>query len=282
MDNMKKLLYLTIGYYFLSALYVHAATLSVTTPATTAVGDRISVDVVVHLSGETINSAEGVLRCDLEHLRFDGYDRSASALLLWVTPPSLENGVVHFSGVTPGGVGRTYDPQHPYSQAVTLARLFFVATSPGTAGCDPTGTTLLANDGKGTSLEFTTTSSSTIIGPATTTAPLDTTPPAPFTITLMDASPLGKTPRLALFAADTSGEGIEHYEVSVAGRAWHRTTSPFPLPNRMGSYELRVRAFDFAGNYQEQSITVPGQRQLVLIGILCLLCIAFFIKRSRI
>ncbi len=289
MDNMNtRSVYKKIGgsiiaitIWFLP-LVVHASVLSISAPTMTSVGERISVDIYIDPEQTTINSVASSLQFS-SNLSFNGFSAQQSSIPIWIESPAEKTtGVISFSGVVPGGLERLYDPLHPNNHAIPLVRLFFISKAAGTAaftfGAD---SSVLRNDGKGTptlvtTIPATSTVTDNVKKSNTTLLDQDTTRPEPFTITVIDRSLFGRTPRLAIFTANDAEGGIEHYEVRVGTLGFVRATSPFVIPYRLFSFPLTVRAIDYSGNIQEQQITVPAEdghiaEDLLLIVVVLLL-----------
>lgn len=278
--------------FFGTFLVGDAAILSTKIPSRAVVGERIAVDVLVDPEGKVVNSVEATVRFPSDVVSFNGFSGHQSGISLWVEQPKeLSSGAVHFSGVIPGGLDRLYDPLNINNKAIPLVRLFFIVKKAGAADITISHPLVLANDGKGTILITSTRSSEFQVSAqekntAVVVAQEDTTPPNPFKISIVDRSLFGRTPRLAVFSADDTTGGVEHYEVAVGGLRFQKAESPFALPYRLFSYGLTVRAFDFAGNIREQQVTVPGERTYglgVAIGMLLLVVIVWyrFVKRTK-
>ena len=265
---------------------VYGATISFDVPQKIRVGSQVAVDVVVDTEGESINSADIRIKFPSEIVTFTGYDTKNNVLSLWVTPPTIPiPGEVHFSGIIPGGVERLYDPQNPQNKNIIVATLFFTATTPGAGDIVLGNSELLRNDGLGTPIDIVpiATSITTTGTGGEGTSISDTEPPFPFTVQIIEKSSHNKTPRLALFAANDEASGISRYEARRNSGPWHSISSPHPLPWNFFGYRLTIRAFDFSGNYRDQSIVIGGKDpyKVVPIGVLLVLTIVFFVYRRK-
>ena len=88
----------------LSAGNVHAAEISAGIPATAiGVGDSFIVPITLNTMGENINALEGDVWYPRQLLTLREIRDGNSILNLWVERPADINGVIHFSGITPGG-----------------------------------------------------------------------------------------------------------------------------------------------------------------------------------
>jgi hypothetical protein len=99
---------------------------------------------------------------------------------------------------------------------------------------------------------------------STVRALIDRGKPEPFLPLINPPNWTNSSPQL-IFETNDSGSGISHYEIEIDGKGFFIGNSPFTLPDLMdGMHTLLVRAFDLAGNYQDESIdaymdkTPPG------------------------
>ena len=261
---------------------VSAAVLSLNTKPEVQKGERTNLDIIIDPEKDSINSVGLSLRFDSHKFRFAGFSAKQSSIPIWVEEPKeREKGIISFSGVIPGGIEHLYDPLHTASTAIPLVRLFFVAENEGADTFSFADTLVLKNDGKGSLVPVTTKDTTvTISGTLSENVHLsDTTPPKPFTITLIERSFFGKTPRLAVFSAEDDSSAIEHYEVSVGGLSFVKATSPYPLPYKLFPYVFSVKAFDFSGNVTEQQITISGEKPYGVGILFAILAIAFLLYR---
>jgi hypothetical protein len=267
-----------------------ASIISIKAPISVSSGQRITVDILVDPEDKNINSIESNIFFSKELLEFNGFSAKQSSIPIWVEEPKeVKNppaggGVIHFSGVIPGGIERLYDPVNKDNKSIPVVELFFISKKAGRAEFSIGDSQVLQNDGKGTATNVTSKSLSVaIIDNNNKETPnillADTNPPKPFTINILERSVFGKTPRLATFITDDDSGGIEHYEVSVGNLEFQKVTSPFPLPYRLFSYSLIARAYDYSGNFREQQITVPGERAYGVGFSLLVLFIVLMIYR---
>lgn len=287
---MKKYLFIFIGIFFFASS-VHAATLSVELPSTFQVNSQTAVDVLVDPEGESINLVELTILFPQDILSFKGYDSSQINIPKWISSPKEKtNGEVSFSGIIPGGLERVYDPQHPNQHTIRLVRLLFTPQKVGSGQFTFVNSSLLRNDGQGSTIstvdvpqKFSVLAETHMSGEQKQT--IDSIPPHPFMISIIDASLFGKTPRLAVFDAQDDASGIEHYESKINSQSFQIATNPLNLPFRLFSYTVTIRAFDFSGNYYDESIQIPGQYSYIPIIILFLatIIILFYnIKHKKI
>ncbi len=76
---------------------------------------------------------------------------------------------------------------------------------------------------------------------------IDTAPPSPFEIKVAEST--------ITFAAEDAGSGIDHYQISSEGKVYdEKGTSPFTFFGlKNGDHQIKVTAFDKAGNKQEST-----------------------------
>lgn len=279
MNTKQLFFFILFGIVGFPTLYVYGATVSIDLEPRVHVGTQTTVAIWADLEGESMNSADISLAFPSDIVAFRGHVPDSGVLSLWVITPQEEGrGVIRFSGVIPGGVERRYDPEHPTDRRVLLGQLLFEVRRAGTGNYTVSNAQLLRNDGLGTPIISETQEASIVaIDNKGVSRVPDGTSPRPFTITILPASSATKTPQLVLFSAQDEDSGIERYEIRIGRKAWERATSPYPLPHRLFGYTLSIRAFDFSGNYQEQSVTISGKDpwRIALSGILLLLVIVF-------
>lgn len=283
--SIKKILTIAGVVLFILCDGVQASTFSIEVPESVSSGEQIAVTVLIDPEGAQINSIESTLVFSPDVLKYNGFSATQSSIPLWVEKPELEKeGEVHFSGVIPGGLERLYDPLNTERKAIPLVQLFFITKKSGTTTLSFSTASALKNDGRGTPTLVTLTPATLLIkerdNGEMSVPQLDTIPPEPFTVEIIERSLFGKTPRLAVFSAVDKEGSISHYEVAVGGLAFEKTESPFPLPYKLFPYQITVRAVDYAGNVRDQHVTIPaeGSKNIaisILIGVLLLTLIGF-------
>lgn len=276
MSNMKKYFLAILGTY-LFAFSCSAAELSFSMPTQSQVGSRVVVDILLDPQGDSINSVGVTFSFPHELLTFRGYDSAQGTIPMWVeSPKELPTGDIHFSGIIPGGLERLYDPENPSQNSIRLTRLIFEGQNSGTGKMAFKEALLLKNDGLGTTVSSEVSQHTFIILPSSdetqkeNNTSSDLLPPDPFSISILEKSSFGMAPRLAIFEAKDKESGIEHYEAQINAHQFKKVVSPLPLPARFFTYTLNVRAFDFYGNYREQSIRIPGLYTKTSLGVVVL------------
>lgn len=266
-----------------------ASIVSIKAPNTVSVGERISVDILVDPEDKSINSIESTIIFPSKILEFSGFSGKQSSIPIWVEEPKeKQKGSIYFSGVIPGGIERLYDPLNESNTAIPVVRLFFIAKASGTADFVVGNSSVLENNGKGTATNVIAKDLSIKINPSDspekeTALVMDKVAPKPFSVKVVERSVFGKTPRLAVFSAEDSDGAIERYEIAIGNLEFHEAKSPFPLPYRLFPYTLTARAYDYSGNFQEQQVTIPGEKPYGIgAGLIAiLLCWALYRLYNR-
>lgn len=278
--SKNKILIFLVLFFALNNTKVLAASLSLELPKNVSIGEKFSVDLLIDPENQSINSIESSIIFPKEILKYNGFSIKQSSIPVWVEEPKEEFlGTIHFAGVIPGGLERLYDPMKGNNHAIPVLRFYFIAIKSGSANFEIKNSLVLKNDGKGSAVYVSENGSSINISGEQTEniQQVDSTPPEPFTVSIIDRSTFGRNPRLAVFSASDLDGAIEHYEVSVGNGTFSIANSPYPLPYKIMGYKLTVRAFDFSGNMREQQIDVPGEKSygMGILVILFILLIAF-------
>lgn len=294
MDNkIKNILIIIFGFVFFNVNISQAAIISVLTQNKSNIATRIEVDIFIDTENKNINSFELTLVYPKELLVFDGYSDKNSVVPIWIfEPKKIKDGEIYFSGLIPGGIDRLYDPINLNDNNIKLVKLFFITKSQGVGNLLIKNGLVLRNDGKGTKENLTLKSfnfsvisqnkkdeSLNIKEKIDTLSLNDSKPPLHFKINIIDRSLLVRSPRLAVFNTKDETSGIERYEVRVGYGKYKIAQSPFPLPYRLFSFNLGVKAYDFSGNFVEEEIVVPGETTKYLFTILFGIMISILIYR---
>lgn len=282
-----------IGILFLggafSACTALAATVSVQ-PETVGArsGVPFLVAVVLDTQGESANAFEGTIVFP-QSLAESAIRDENSIVNFWIEPPHFAGpGLVHFSGITPGGYS---------GDNGTLFSIVFVPRYDGMAIIEPRDIAILRNDGRGTSIPTIGRAAHSTISPsgtARTPPPFDTrTPPDDFSVTITSSPAVFDGRFFASFHTEDRGSGIDHYEVAERdllhlftpeALLFATRSSPYPLRDQTRTGILKVRAVDRAGNVRTVAIAEPRHTiALVVLGLgvfgFVVLLIWYFLKR---
>ena len=291
---MKKFLF-TIAIFLSYNVSAFAADLSVVAPA--SISDSKTFPVLVNLDtgGILINSVDVTISYPKDILLFKGYKEENSIKKLWLAPPTEALGSIHFSGIIPGGVDGVYDPDKHGLQPLPIIELLFSAKSDGKGDFIVTGSSILQNDGFGSTLSHKINNATIMVvrNPISIDEEiqlekntLDVNPPEPFILEYIKASFFSKTPAMVMFSTTDIESGIEKYQIKERNDSWKDIASPYPVRKALLQKDLEIRALDFSGNAREARIEIPGllsSLQLFVILILGVICyfIYFVVKRKR-
>ena len=285
---MKKYTHFSIIVILFFTLYItkaNAAEVFISAPNNVTVDQNFEVFINADSDGKLINSIDITIDYDQELLSFSGYKNEGAVVGIWVQTPSPKNGNIYMSGIIPGGVSGLYDPNKKGLGAVSLARLIFTAKKEGKANFSFIKTEILEHDGSGTKLAHTETGKEVLIKNKADAGDdlnkdmniLDTEKPEPFEITFVEASIFSRTPPLIIFKANDVGSGIKEYKINEGDFLWKDAQSPQAVSRWILSRNISIRAYDFAGNFEESSIRIPGlmpiKYLIIIIILLAMSCI---------
>jgi hypothetical protein len=301
--------YLTINHLGIKHLTVFALLSIVSIPASVSaatvylqssrdsisVGDTAIVTVKIDADTDTINSVEGDIVFSTStkgDLTIQQSDVAGSVFSLWPETPSVsQNGSdIFFVGGIPGGFS---------SNDATVFKIIVQAKTAGSVMITPQNISAYANDGKGTQVPIETKDLVINISPHkagtsttndwNTIIATDTTPPTPFTITIVQNPSIFSGKKFALFNAVDNQSGIDYYDVFENGAPAVRSGTMYELQNQSGNVTLKVVAYDKAGNervatYTSQSTGAGGTGinwTLIIIIIIVLVILFFLYKKIR-
>lgn len=238
-------LFLTL-IFLLSPLLASATVVTIESTGSVSVGGTQLISVSLDTEGEQINTIEGDVALPQEFLTINSVQDADSVVSFWTETPSISKGVVHFSGIIPGG----------FTGKGTIAQIEVTGVREGVASLRIPTFTVFLHDGEGTAQKARVQESTVDILARTGNEPItvpDTTPPESFSIVLVedDASFEGK--RVVIFATHDEQSGMSHYEVQETDNEtpndllWTLAQSPFVLSDIKTKY-IFVRATDNAEN----------------------------------
>jgi len=213
------------------------------------------IDFALRTQGEYINAIEGDIRYDPKALTFLGMDDAQSTVPMWVEKFKDNGGVIHYSGIIPGG----YKGEH-----VVMGVLRFMTKEVGITSLNIENTKIFRHDGDGTQAPL---SSSSFIISVADSAPQEITEerssdvfsPDQFSIQASRDQTVFGGKWFVVFLSHDKDSGIDHYEVaekrSIFGRTfpiealnWEKAESPYVLRDQSRSSYIYVKAVDRAGN----------------------------------
>lgn len=203
------LLVISIVAFFLSPQYSRAADLSLT-PATGSVsaGQKLSVQVVVDPSGDSVNASDGTITFDKSLLSVDSVTKDGSVFSLWTADPSFSNteGTINFSGGTPTA----------FSNKGKIMTVVFKGKAPGSATISFSKASILAADGKGTDVYKTGNSATLTVTEAASAPAEESTTDA----TSEESTSDGATPLAPIITSSSHIKPDSWYATSTAVFLW--------------------------------------------------------------
>jgi len=236
--------------------------------------ETLYIDVLIDTGNDTINAIESSIIVSGAKV-FDTI-LSQSIVGYWIKKPELENGVVMFSGLMPGGYSsESYRGQENVSNYNRLFTLVLRPTSETvTVSFDQQETAVLLNDGSGTRDSVDTTSKSLNVDELNVrTKEIDLTPPKDIMVDVIEDPALPEGTHLFVIFARDDQSGIDRYEMLDGDTGeWTEIGSQFSTnyPDRVKA----IRVFDKSGNVSILSINKDGVSLLWYIVISAVILMA--------
>lgn len=240
--------------------------------------DVFTVDVVADTEQKLVNTVAVDIVYPEELLELVAIDDGNSILSLWVEAPHDAGGLVHFSGMTPGGFVTSHAP---------LLSLTFRAKESGQGNIEASKTEFLLHDGLGTVVPSASRNIHVSVGSGVSTIQtemVDVEPPENFAPEIISDPDLYGGDATLIFATKDKGSGLSHFVVREGSFGRFDTAeSPYRLRNQALDEVITVKAIDTVGN--ERVVTVYPQnwspwyeRSRLFIGILivCALSLCIF------
>lgn len=257
-------------------------------PKSAVVGQTIQVLVLLSTT-TNINTVQASLSYSKELLSATNIGQGSSILHYWAQEPAADqsSGVISFSGGLPnpgfaGSNGRLIYINFK-TKAIGQAHIFFNSTE------------ALLNDGKGTETPsigdpYTLQINPTPPGqtPTPATIPADTTPPDHLELLVSHESELFNGDWFAVFQAEDSESGIDHYEIAETTESqaypnedeWVLASSPYRLHMQERNTNVFLKAVDKNGNravihkahkIKSISFPTPNWRVLIILSVLAVI-----------
>ena len=229
--------------------------------------ELVKINLYLATEEDRINAAEGELIFPNDLLSVYNINYSNSILNFWPEKPHLgRDGVISFSGVTPGGFGS--------NSRNLLFSVVFKALKEGKAEFGIQKALALKDDGAGTSSDLklekgsitvTAKSSSPTLASGKLLQELDPKndkePPESFTPLIGSNPDLFTGKYFLVFTTNDKQSGIDHYEIqesknkSIKNNAWIKTESPYPLIDQALRSFIFIRVFDQAQNVRLETLS---------------------------
>lgn len=289
-NTQKKILIISIVVALFCLVFLNstfAATLTLSTPKTNlSIKEEFIVDILVNVDqGENLNAFDIILTTS-PNLTFSRTEDGSSIVGLWIEKPAVDNNVIHFSGIIPGGFTGLINPlisdplQNKKPGAIT--RLIFYGNEAGQATLNITKKSILANNGIGTVLNINSNDLTLLIDETIFSNEIpqkDITPPEHFVISLFKDPNLFEGKYVLLFETKDKESGIDYYEVKEPNNDWKRAGSPYITSDQPPQDTIYVKAVDRAGNsiIEELISKIPISQKIIQPKTLQILIFIVFI-----
>ncbi|MDB5254931.1 MAG: hypothetical protein JWL92_307 [Candidatus Nomurabacteria bacterium] len=245
------------------------------------------VDVKVDPKGASFNGIQSTVQYSGDTITFVRAETGSSIITYFVTPPTVTENGIAFSGIILGGFRGLIDPfDESHSLPGDIVRLVFAGKAKGTARITTHDSTVTANDGAGTLQTVTdatvSTTVSDVAAPSTYT-PADSIAPT-ITASVVQEHDLFDGRYTLLFTATDKQSGIDHVELREGNGEWATIESPYVLQDQSRKSILSLRAYDASGNVGTITIApVASSSALALIILILILIIVVYViyKKSK-
>ncbi len=259
---MNKIYKIQFSIFLVTALFfacpVLAANFSFDAPIKVGVNQDFQINVLLDTEMEDINAVEGKVVFDKNILTLKEVRDSNNIISLWAKDPAQNknDGIVEFSGITPGGF-------NSFSQTKSIFSLIFSANKEGDAGLKIEGLSVLLNDGKGTPTKVTVAKIPMIkieegfVSSQPVSAMDDKESPEPLFVEIIKDSSIEDNKWVAVFYGHDKKSGIDHYEfaeqkgkqvLDYKTLSWQSAQSPQLLLDQTRGSFVYIKAIDRAGN----------------------------------
>lgn len=264
----------------------HAATLYLeSSQQKISVGDTVIVTAKINAEGKVINTIDGEIttKSNSNNVTVKEFSLASSVLGLWPRTPSLskDGHTISFTGGVPGGFS---------IEGATVFKIIFEATKAGEVTISPRNISVYESDGKGTKLPVQFKNVTLQIEPKKAGTPIndewqsviasDITPPEDFIVVPGQDSVLFNGKKFVFFSAIDNQTGISYYDVSENGAPAVRSGSVYVLQDQQNDVNLKVTAYDKAGNKKVATYTTKTYTSFLgfPIAFFVLLIIVLIIK----
>ncbi len=245
------------------------------------------IDLVIDTQTEDINALEGKLHFPADLLTVKEIRDGGSIINFWVEHPEIQESVVSFSGIIPGGY------QFPRGNVLSFV---FESKTNGDGQVTIDEARVLRNDGKGTSVALSLAPMAFHIAENVETVTPSVGDIQDHDIPELFTPVVAKDPLIfdgkwfLSFATQDKGSGIARYEVRESAwwgsGSWRTASSPYVLKRQDPARPIFVKAIDRAGNERVVQTTPIGTRTypyeiFVAVGILLVGTITILFLRKR-
>jgi len=276
--NFKIKLVIIFIFAFFFSRNVLAASLELNTDKNTLQENgTFTLTLSLDTEGDSINTIEGDLKYDENFVKPETLNIGNSFVSFWVEKPDFETpGIIHFSGVTPGGISA------PSSEVFEVV---FRTKNAGDTSLSLENVNLFLNDGKGSTVEAKIKNADIKINQGENsnetvnpTLP-DKIPPEKFSIIRAESPSLFDNKYFIAFSTVDKGSGVDYYQVCEFFGCV-KASSPFLLRNQTPFYYIRVKAYDMNGNSISSSlVSLWFILAFVLIFLVLFMLVFYFYRR---
>ena len=242
-------------YFLFSVVLVYAAEISIETKNTEIrTGDEFQTDIFINTENQPINALEGKIIFPNDLLELAEINGAKSIIVFWIDKPRLDSSnQIVFSGIVPGGYN---------DKKGELLSIIFKTKKQGSGEINFNNVKVLANDGKGTSLNVKIPNLKFLISDQAPhseliSEPKDIDPPENFEPTVTSSTDIFSGQWFVVFATQDKGTGIDHYEIRETKderqvtrdkQQWETAESPYLLKDQNLRSYIYVKAIDKSGN----------------------------------
>jgi hypothetical protein len=241
------------------------------------IGDVFIVDITLDTKNQSVNAIEGVLSYDNSVLKPVFINTGSSALNMWLVRPILSmDGIIKFSGITPGGVN---------SGGINIFSVSFESISPSASSVVSVGNlSVYLNDGLGSSIPVSVGSFpfsvSSLSSADSNFIIQDDTGPESFSITRAKDFSIYDNKYFVSFNPIDKGSGVSRVVVCEFFNCYE-SNSPSLLRNQNNFYFIRVTAFDINENSKTEFLISNLFYFVVFIFfIFIIFSYLFFVRRK--
>lgn len=250
------------------------------------VGEEFQVKILMKNGSSPVNGVSLEVNFDDEVLEYVGSNDSGSVITNWVLRPTQNGSSIKMEGIIPGGIIGTALSEFGVFGDTEIMTLIFKGKKEGSGKVVFNDGSIYLSDGLGTTIRpFLFEKNISINGflKESQDKSKDTVPPAMFDAKVVQHKDLADGKLVLIFDTYDTGTGLSHFEVSEdGGGTFVLATSPYVLSTQSGKGNIIVRAYDNAGNFYEDTVSLPiKDRSIVLILIGALIIIVFSIKYKR-
>lgn len=263
---------------------------------------QFKIDVLINPDNENINALEGELIFSSDKIKLLEILTGDSVINFWVEEPRLENGVIVFSGIIPGGFEGVLQPYSQTREPGKVFSLIFQAQAGGEAVINFNKVRVLLNDGAGTESLVKASSSTIIINQdlpkegVLVERELDYDAPEKFYPLITRDENLLDNQYVLIFSAQDKNSGIAEYFVyesqnqeapsKIEKDKWIKASSPYLLEDQELTSYVYIKAVDKAGNERVETINSQNETKnyenyqklaIIVIGLIIFIFVSRFL-----